>query len=250
MRLSLAVVGGEAVAHPGPRIALRMPCVGAYLGEHLVIGLGIASEVLLDAGEHRRDDLLARQDKRLEAARHASVAIPEGVDHHEVEVGHRGLYENRRLVCSELVEHAHDQVGDKLRIRALVDDLARLFAPDEDRPGSPASWALAQVVLQHHEVQSLQQPFVDVDARILRQLQHVGHRVPVADERELRILGRVEGRLAVDGGDHVIEAGVIALDAVRRLHCSREGHAAQAAIPPLGSRDAVMKLLAQLPYEG
>jgi hypothetical protein len=60
----------------------------------------------------------------------------------------------------------------------------------------------------------------------------VGHRVPVAGERLLRLLLRREGGFVFHGGNYVVERGVIALDAVGSLHRPCESH------PPQGPRPA------------
>ena len=50
---------------------------------------------------------------------------------------------------------------------------------------------------------------------VVRELEHVGHRVAVAGQRELGLLVGVERGFPLDGGDDVVETGVVALDAVR-----------------------------------
>jgi hypothetical protein len=65
-----------------------MPGTAPDIRKDRVVRLRIAAEPLLDAAELRRKDLLPRQHQGLQSTRHATVAVPERVDHDEIEVGH------------------------------------------------------------------------------------------------------------------------------------------------------------------
>ena len=97
-------------------------------------------------------------------------------------------------------------------------------------------------------MQGLQQPLVDASRWIQGDLQDVGHRIPIAGQREPRLLIGRERRLVVHGGDDIVQARIVPLDAVRRLHRTSERHAAQRPHPTPRLRIHVArKLVAQLP---
>src|SRR5262249_28164655 len=85
-RDSLSVVRCKAEANPWKSVVSWMPSAAANLVEYFVVRGCVAPEVLLNAREDRSDHLLACKDIGLETARHATVAVAERMDHHEIEV--------------------------------------------------------------------------------------------------------------------------------------------------------------------
>src|SRR5215203_2209194 len=70
----------------------------------------------------------------------------------------------------------------------IVDDLVRGFALHEDRSRPPPPRVLLQVVLEHHEMEALEETLIDFEALIVCDLEDIGHRVPITGEGELRLL--------------------------------------------------------------
>ena len=62
--------------------------------QYPVIVLRVLTEIFLDGTELWLQNALLRQHQRLQAARHAPVAVREGVDHYQIQVSHRGLDEH------------------------------------------------------------------------------------------------------------------------------------------------------------
>ena len=93
----LGVTDGQVI-HGQERVRMvraQLPCPPRQHVFAETQSLRVAAEILLDAREHRRPDLLASKDERLQGAPDASVAIPEGMHHDEIEVRHRCTGENR-----------------------------------------------------------------------------------------------------------------------------------------------------------
>jgi len=62
------------------------------------------------------DDGISSQHQRLQGASHPAVTITVGVDHHEVEVGHRRHQHRVRAVApSQLTCDGGDEIADALR---------------------------------------------------------------------------------------------------------------------------------------
>ena len=93
-------------------------------------------------------------------------------------------------------------------------------------------------------MQRLDHALVDLGVLVLGHLEDVGHRIAIAGERELGLQAGVQRRLALDRRGDVIEARVIALDAVRALDRPREGRSSQRAEPTPGLRDPVAQIVA------
>ena len=72
---------------------LWLPGTSADFSQDVVVRLRIPAEILLDAHEDRGEDLAACEHEALKAPRHTTVAVPERVDHRQVEMGHPGLHE-------------------------------------------------------------------------------------------------------------------------------------------------------------
>ena len=156
--------------------------------------------------------------ERLQTARHAAVAVTERMDHDEVQVGHGGPdHPGLGLLGADLSHELGDETRDVAGVRTLVHDLPGVLPADVDRPGSPSAGALREVVLQHHEMQRSNEGLVDRDARIVSELQDVGHRVPIAENRHPGLALRVERLLVVGRGNGIVQGDVVALDAVRSL---------------------------------
>lgn len=98
-------------------------------------------------------------------------------------------------------------------------------------------------MLEHHEVERFDHSFIDACVRVLGDLKDVRHRVAIARERQLRFCRRVERRFAFDGGGHVVEARVVALDAVRALdgHHSHAGARLRRGGPPASAGHALQR---------
>ncbi|MDE0066273.1 MAG: hypothetical protein OXN44_05285 [Acidimicrobiaceae bacterium] len=58
----------------------------------------------------------------------------------------------------------------------------------------------------------------------LGELEHVGQGVPVAGNGGSGLCSCAEGFLSLDGVEHIVERGPIALDPVRASDCSGEAH--------------------------
>ena len=80
----LVVVRRQTKSKPRTGIPLRAPVTLPDLTQHVVVALGVAPEVLLDAREHGRHDLIPCEDERLQDSRHPTIAVPEWMHHHEV----------------------------------------------------------------------------------------------------------------------------------------------------------------------
>jgi hypothetical protein len=65
--------------------------------------------------------------------------------------------------------------------------------------------------------------FVDQHVVVLAELQHIAHGVATTSERQLGFRVGVQGLLAFDRCGHIVEAGVVALDAVGSLNGPRQG---------------------------
>src|SRR5215218_2552390 len=163
-----------------------MPSTGPHVFQHLVVGLRVASQELLDAGEDRGHYALSSHDERLQAPCHAPVAVAEWVDHRQVQMGHGGLHYDGVVSSTQLPKHRRDEAGYFRARWSLVDNLVGCFAVNEDRTRPPASRVLLQVVLEHHKVKALEKTLVDLDA--------------------------------------VVEGGVVPLDAVGPLYRSGKSH--------------------------
>ena len=175
-------------------------------------------------------DPVAGQDERLQAARHATVAVAERMDHRQVEVSHGGLDDNRAVVLARaLVEHLCDQVGIFLD-SAVPRRRSRhgCLRGGRRSPRGATARTLREVVLEHHEVEALEQTLVNLQESRRRRSEgrrssHRGSPSGLAESPA----SASEGGLSLDGGDDVVKRGVVALDAVGALDGPGEGHAPQ-----------------------
>lgn len=71
---SLLLVRFETEPDPGKGVPLRVPRPLAHLGEDVVVLLLVPAQIFLDARE-LRDDPFAGEHERLQAPRHAAIAI-------------------------------------------------------------------------------------------------------------------------------------------------------------------------------
>ena len=104
-------VRGQAEPHPRASVVVGIPRASAHLGKHVVVGGGVAPQVLLDTRKDRCDDCVACQNQRLQRATHPTVAVAERVDHHEVEVSHRRPNEDGRVISIKPLEHVRIRGG-------------------------------------------------------------------------------------------------------------------------------------------
>jgi len=91
---------------------------------------------------------------------------------------------------------------------------------------------LADVVADHHVVETPQSPLVVLVVGIVRELQDVAHRVAIAGDRLPRLPPLIERLFAVHGGDRIVDRDVITLDAVRALDRPRKRRPPQQPGPP------------------
>src|SRR3954468_3701157 len=207
-----------------------MPSTGPHVFQHLIVGLRITSQELLDAGEDWGYYALSGHDKRLQAPAHAPVAVAERVDHRQVQMGHGGLHYDGIVSSTQLPKHRRDEAGYFPACWPLIDDLVGCFPVNEDRARPPASRIFLQVVLEHHEVKALEKALVDLEA-VVGYLQDVGHRGPVAGESLLGLLFGAERGFFFHGSNDVIERGVVSLNAVGPLDRSGKRHSPQGPGP-------------------
>ena len=109
------------------------------MGEDPVVVSRVGAQPLLDAGELRLCHAAPCQYEGLQCAGKASVAVPEGVDHHQVEVRHRSLHQGVILRRRDRLDEFLHQGRHVDCIRALVDDLILGFVVDEDGSGPVAA---------------------------------------------------------------------------------------------------------------
>lgn len=112
------------------------------------------------------------------------------------------------------------ELVDLVAVGCLVDD-ATVVVLHPDGARTPSPRVLREVVLHHREVERPDERLVD-DRRVSRELKHVGHRVAVALDGVASFLVGIKRLLVVDDGCHVLDAGVVALDAVRPLDGARQ----------------------------
>ena len=81
------------------------------------------------------------------------------MDHDEVQVGHRRLDDNvdRGVLRVELRHQLVHELGYPVGRRSLVDDPVRRAVADEDGTGPPVAGVLRQVVVEHHEVEGVEE---------------------------------------------------------------------------------------------
>ena len=65
----------EVEANPRTTVVFRVKATPAHFRESVVILLSESAQVFLDAAEGRFDDLLSRQNQRLQASSHSAVAV-------------------------------------------------------------------------------------------------------------------------------------------------------------------------------
>ena len=136
--------------------------------EHPVVVVGVLAEPLFDAGEGWFDDGPPGQGEGLQRAGHPTVAVPERVDHHEVEVSQRGAYERVEVdVAAQAVRERLHQAGDQFGVGAFVHVGSGLLVLDEDRAGPVAARALVVVVGQHHVVHAADDRGVEAEMGIV-----------------------------------------------------------------------------------
>jgi hypothetical protein len=97
-------VGAKVELHPQVRIVAGVPRAAARHRKNPTVVVGVGAKPLLDARELRFGDPLACKDERLEGAP-CAIAIAEGVDHHEVEVGHGRLHQRILVLVAGEVQH-------------------------------------------------------------------------------------------------------------------------------------------------
>src|ERR1035437_3325722 len=153
------------------------------------------------------------------------------VDHHEIEVRHRRTDQHRAIATFQLLDHRGDQLWYAIGRRPFIRLLAGGLSPDIDVPRAPAAWVLIQAGLEHHEVEGLKKARIPLRTRVLRDLKHVRHRVAVAIQGQPRLFVGAQGRLIINRGDNIVEARVVALDAVGTLHGASKRHSAERAVP-------------------
>jgi len=91
----------------------------------------------------------------LQAAGHAAVAVPERVDHHEVQVRHRAPDDRGDiLIQRELHYQLVNQPRHRLCIRPFVNNFARGVISNPNWALTPKAGACFQVVLGHHEMET------------------------------------------------------------------------------------------------
>ena len=109
----------------------------------------------------------------------------------------------------------------------------------------PLARGLVEVVLEHHEVEGLQQRCVD-GRRRWSQIDDVGHGVAIAADRIARVRVGDARLLTLHDGGHVLDAGVVPLDGVRSLDRAGLGHPAKRPVPPSRPMQVESQLLAPL----
>src|SRR5689334_22494533 len=77
----LQEMGTQAKANPGSGISIRVPCALAGLGKNRVVGLGVGTEILLNAHPLGREAAISGESKGLQSASHATIAIAKRMDH-------------------------------------------------------------------------------------------------------------------------------------------------------------------------
>ncbi len=136
-----------------------------------------------------------------------------------------------RLARFQFLNHCGNERRYVVSRGSFINLLIGRFPHNENLSRTPSPRPLIQSMLEHHEMKRLEHSFVHSRGRVLRDLKHVRHGVAVASERQARVLVCRERRLIINSSDHVIQARVVALDAVRRLDCASEGHAPQRSQP-------------------
>jgi len=154
------------------------------------------------------------RDQRLERSSHATVAVAERVHHHQIQMGHGRPEQDREIATVQLGERVANEARDVFVGGALIHDLAVGIAPDPGRAGTPAAGILREIVLDHHEVHRLKKSLVDAAGGILRVLEDIGHGIAVARHGQRRLHAGVQGLLAFDGRDDVVQGcdGIWLLD--------------------------------------
>ena len=137
---------------------------------------------------------------------------------------------DRRVAPRDLLDQLFHQRLYQVSVGCRVHDIA-MRGPHRYVAAPPLARGFVEVVLEHHEVERLQQRCVD-GGRRWSQADHVGHGVPVAADRITR--GRIgdAGLLTLHDGGHVLDAGVVPLDGVRSLDRPRLGHPPKRPVPP------------------
>ncbi len=106
---------------------------------------------------------------------------------------------------------------------------------------APATWALVDGVLEHHEVEAANQGLVEAEVRIIGELKDIGHSVAIAHDREPGLPLSVGGLLTSHRSHSVTQGHVVPLDAVRSANGASEGDPPEEAHPSA----VLWKLMAQ-----
>src|SRR4051812_46656868 len=105
---------------------------------------------------------------------------------------HRRSYHGRPAAVIYISYQFTDEFLDIVAIGCGIDHIAILIL-DPYGTGAPLPWILRQVVLHHHEMQRLQEALVERGHLWgSGELQDICHRVPIAGDRLLSLLVRIE----------------------------------------------------------
>ena len=74
---------------PRPGVTLRLVTAALDVSQDVVVVGHVLTEVLLDRGEFRGEQAVAGQHERLDDPGDAAVAVAEGMNGDDVQVGHR-----------------------------------------------------------------------------------------------------------------------------------------------------------------
>ena len=108
--------------------------------------------------------------------------IAERMDHHEVQVGHRGPdHRVPSVALAKILDQFVHQVRNVDRVGAGVHDVAGRFISYVNSTGSPSAGTLVEGVAHHHVVETADEAFVVNEVGIVRELKDIRHRVAVAD---------------------------------------------------------------------
>jgi hypothetical protein len=127
-----------------------------------------------------------------------------------------------RLVVLELVDRGVDQSGNAVCVGPFVDDLTSLVIAHIDFPGSPATRVLAQVVLDHHEVERLEQGLIDLGGPLIS-----------------RDAGRLLGRWGARSGRRASPRGAMPPVARRQMRPDWQSRPPTANFLPIGDETPI-----------